>query len=185
MPVFICSPYLDKNRTTADVDTLLGLVGYRGIKGESDDVTHRSADRSHRGGVGCRRNSYTRTRRRSQRIVTCNSKTIQLHASWIRIQFDRYWGDQAFWLWKFWIDHGVNQCCTEDMGISHSESHRIRLPQLSWLEKCLAHTSPGSRWDIPSLEGLRLALIDGAGFSIRRSDDPESFDPFTPAGASH
>ena len=31
----------------------------------------------------------------------------------------------------------------------------------------------------PSLEGLRLALLDGGGFSIRRSDNPEFFDPFT------
>jgi len=30
----------------------------------------------------------------------------------------------------------------------------------------------------PSLEGLRLALLDGEGFSIRRSDDPQPFDPF-------
>ena len=30
----------------------------------------------------------------------------------------------------------------------------------------------------PSLEGLRLALLDGGGFSIRRSDDPAPFDPF-------
>ena len=30
----------------------------------------------------------------------------------------------------------------------------------------------------PSLEGLRLALLDGSGFSIRRSDDPEPLDPF-------
>ena len=30
----------------------------------------------------------------------------------------------------------------------------------------------------PSLEGLRLALLDGRGFSIRRSDEPEPFDPF-------
>ncbi len=29
----------------------------------------------------------------------------------------------------------------------------------------------------PSLEGLRLALLDGGGFSVRRSDDPEPFDP--------
>ena len=31
----------------------------------------------------------------------------------------------------------------------------------------------------PSLEGLRLALLDGGGFSIRRSDEPDPFDPFT------
>ena len=30
----------------------------------------------------------------------------------------------------------------------------------------------------PTLEGLRLALLDGRGFSIRRSDDSEPFDPF-------
>ena len=30
----------------------------------------------------------------------------------------------------------------------------------------------------PSLEGLRLALIDGQGFSVRRSDEDAPFDPF-------
>ena len=42
---------------------------------------------------------------------------------------------------------------------------------------------PGSHYtwvkmEKPSLEGLRLALLDGSGFSIRRSDDPEPLDPF-------
>lgn len=41
---------------------------------------------------------------------------------------------------------------------------------------------PGSHWTWvkmaqPSLEGLRLALLDGEGFSIRRSDEPDAFDP--------
>ena len=31
----------------------------------------------------------------------------------------------------------------------------------------------------PSLEGLRLALLDGGGFSIRRSDESASFNPFS------
>ena len=30
----------------------------------------------------------------------------------------------------------------------------------------------------PCLEGLRLALLDGSGFSIRRSDEPGDFQPF-------
>ena len=34
---------LDTNKTTSDVDTLLGLVGYMGTKGSSDDVTSKSA----------------------------------------------------------------------------------------------------------------------------------------------
>ncbi len=42
---------------------------------------------------------------------------------------------------------------------------------------------PGSRFTWvkmaePSLEGLRLALLDGQGVSIRRSDDNVGFDPF-------
>ena len=42
---------------------------------------------------------------------------------------------------------------------------------------------PGSRFTwikmaAPSLEGLRLALLDGGDFSLRRSDDDEPFDPF-------
>ena len=42
---------------------------------------------------------------------------------------------------------------------------------------------PGSHYTwvkmaTPSLEGLRLALLDGNGFSIRRSDVQEPFDPF-------
>ena len=41
---------------------------------------------------------------------------------------------------------------------------------------------PGTRFtwvkmSEPSLEGLRLALLDGPGFSIRRSDDPDPSDP--------
>ncbi len=47
------------------------------------------------------------------------------------------------------------------------------------------HRFPGSHYTWvkmakPSLEGLRLALLDGQGFSIRRSDEPGSFDPFSP-----
>lgn len=44
--------------------------------------------------------------------------------------------------------------------------------------------TPGSRFTWvkmaapPSLEGLRLALLDSNGISIRRSDDTEPFDPF-------
>ena len=43
--------------------------------------------------------------------------------------------------------------------------------------------SPGSRFTWikmarPSLEGLRLALLDGGDFSLRRSDSDEQFDPF-------
>lgn len=42
---------------------------------------------------------------------------------------------------------------------------------------------PGSRFTwikmaTPSLEGLRLALLDGGDFSLRRSDADEPFDPF-------
>ncbi len=45
------------------------------------------------------------------------------------------------------------------------------------------HSHPGSHYTWvkmakPSLEGLRLALLDGRRFSIRRSDEPGPFNPF-------
>ena len=56
-----------------------------------------------------------------------------------------------------------------------SDSHHPKAPS--------GGRSPGSHYTWvkmaqPSLEGLRLALIDGQGFSVRRSDEDESFDPF-------
>ena len=52
------------------------------------------------------------------------------------------------------------------------------------------HRFPGSHYtwvkmSQPSLEGLRLALLDGGGFSIRRSDESASFDPVLLAEVLH
>ncbi len=62
--------------------------------------------------------------------------------------------------------------CTEVLG---SDSHHPT--------GVVGSSHPGSHYTWvkmaePSLEGLRLALLDGSGFSIRRSDAPEPFDPF-------
>ena len=78
-----------------------------------------------------------------------------------------------------------------DAGIEKPGLYRQR--KLAWAEVlgsdshhprgATSSHSPGSRYTWvkmakPSLEGLRLALLDGGGFSIRRSDDTEFFYPF-------
>ena len=61
---------------------------------------------------------------------------------------------------------------TEVLGSDSHHPARATAPRL-----------PGSHYTwvkmaCPSLEGLRLALLDGGGFSIRRSDAAEPLDPF-------
>ena len=55
-----------------------------------------------------------------------------------------------------------------------SDSHH---PALASGERTPGSHSTWVKMSVPSLEGLRLALLDGPGFSIRRSDDPDPFDP--------
>ena len=59
--------------------------------------------------------------------------------------------------------HGSDSCDT-----TGGEAHQ-RLPgsHFTWV-----------KMGTPCLEGLRLALLDGSGFSIRRSDEPGDFQPF-------
>ena len=76
---------------------------------------------------------------------------------------------------------------------SHEKPPLYRERKLSWAEvigsdshhPTSAHGThfPGSRYTWikmagPSLEGLRLALLDGGDFSVRRSDASGPFDPF-------
>ena len=76
---------------------------------------------------------------------------------------------------------------------NHEKPELYRERKLLWTEVIGSDShhrtgSPGSRFpgshytwakmSEPSLAGLRLALLDGRGFSIRRSDDSDGFDPF-------
>ena len=76
---------------------------------------------------------------------------------------------------------------------SHEKPQLYRDRKLNWAEVIGSDSHyptntdgshfPGSRYTwikmaVPSLEGLRLALLDGRDFSLRRSDAPDTFDPF-------
>ena len=76
---------------------------------------------------------------------------------------------------------------------SHEKPQLYRDRKLNWAEVIGSDSHyptstdgsrfPGSRYTwikmgSPSLEGLRLALLDGRDFSLRRSDAPDTFDPF-------
>jgi energy-coupling factor transporter ATP-binding protein EcfA2 len=66
-------------------------------------------------------------------------------------------------------------------GILGSDSHHPTAPHT--LSATTQPRYPGSHYtwvkmSKPSINGLRLALIDGKGVSIRRSDDNSPFDPF-------
>lgn len=163
--------------TTSDIDTLLGAVKYQGTKGDSDGVTREGsleviqailsacglpipahAD-SDKGLLQLEADGATRSK------LDANTVAQVLDANGIHamefVNTDRpkpaiYTQRKLQW--------------TEVLG---SDCHNFRLPYPN---------VPGSRYTwikmaSPTLEGLRLALLDGKGVSIRRSDE-DAFDPF-------
>lgn len=166
----------EKGKTTADIDSLLGKVDYAGTKGDSDGVTRKSPIEV------------------IQAVIDDDGIPLPAHADdtkgLLRVQdhdpakaaFDANTLRQVFACRDILAMEVVDRARPKpvvytDLGISWSEvigsdCHNFRNGNL-----------PGSRYTwvkmaTPSLEGLRLALMDGEGFSIRRSDDPQPFDPF-------
>ena len=162
---------LDPRDTTSDVDTLLGAVDYRGAKGESNGVTHKSAIEVveaviNAGGVPIPAHveadkGLLRVKPEDCRKPEIDPNTIRqilanqnIHAMEVV--------DQTVPKAALYDDAGVDWC--EVLG---SDCHSFRDAE-----------TPGQQYtwvkmETPSLEGLRLALMDGARFSIRRSDEPQ------------
>ncbi len=169
----------DPSMTTSSIDTLLGKVDYQGTKGDSDGVTRKGAaeviqavldmegipvpahaDRPGASGKGL------------LALRDEQSKASRLDASTLR---------QVFEIDKLlaveWEDPSrlfpecVAKSCQKLSRVLGSDCHTFQG----------AHV-PGSRYiwikmAKPTLEGLRLALLDGNEVSIRRSDEA-TFDPF-------
>lgn len=158
----------DPSRDGADIAALLGAVSNHGNRGESSCAVNASP-------------------------IEVVQKTVEAHALPVLAHVD---GPSGAW------ELGGNTLaplldCEDlfamevvDRGSEKPSLYRQR--HLRWTEVLGSdahHPSgpdgsrfPGSHWTWvkmarPSLEGLRLALMDGEGFSIRRSDDPEPFDP--------
>ena len=167
----------DGSATTGDIDTLLGKVDYSGTKGDSNGVTRRSPEDV------------------IQAVLDAAALPIPAHVE-----------EQSKGLLRLKIEAGLQSAMDHhtlvqvlnnpgmlamevlnpaaDKPLAYSQAKR------KWSEvigsDCHSFKGtnvPGSRYTwikmaTPSLEGLRLALLDGQGVSVRRSDDPGAFDPF-------
>ena len=169
---------LDPEAGTGDIDTLLGQVDYDGTKGDSDGVTRKGAADTvnevlEAGGIPIP--AHADGPKGLLEVREDNSQSLRLDANTVRQVLD---------------EHGI--LAMEVVDRTKSKPAIYQEHSLSWSEVlgsdchnfrgCIV---PGSRYTWvklakPSLAGLRLALLDGQGFSIRRSDDPKSFDPFAP-----
>ena len=172
---------LDTDRTTSDVDTLLGLVEYGGTKGDSDDVTTKSAIEV------------------VEAVINAGAIPIPAHSDDPNKGLLRLVDDEESL--KTTLDPNTVRQLFYSAGIlamevadADSEKPAIYLESNPMWAEVLGSDShhpsdgaganfPGSHYTWvkmakPSLEGLRLALLDGGGFSIRRSDEPKPFDPF-------
>ncbi len=163
--------------TTSDIDTLLGAVKYPGTKGDSDGVTREGAVEviqailsagglpipahadGDKGLLQLEANGTARPKLDANTVAQVLDSDDILAMEFVNVDSTKpaiYTQRKLKW--------------TEILG---SDCHSFRPPYPN---------IPGSRYTwvkmaSPTLEGLRLALLDGNGISIRRSDEG-AFDPF-------
>ncbi|GAB6275602.1 MAG: AAA family ATPase [Rectinema sp.] len=165
----------DPSATTSDIDTLLGEVEYRGNKGECDGETVKSISEV------------------IQKVWAAGGIPIPAHADKDKGLFQVQPGSHA---------------CTLDAGAIRQVLENGALTAMEWCDQAkplpdiavkdaadltrvvgsdchsfdtTAPAKPRYTWvkmESADLEGLRLALIDGNGVSVKRDDDSEPFDPF-------
>lgn len=161
---------LDNGKTTADVDALLGRVDYRGTRGTSDGVTRMSAIEVveavlEAGGIPIP--AHTDMDKGLLRMEAHSDK-VALDANTV-LQVLECKGIFAIEV----VDRESNKpTLYKERRVSWSEvigsdCHSFRGAMV-----------PGSRYtwvkmETPTIDALRLALMDGPGFSIRRYDDPD------------
>jgi energy-coupling factor transporter ATP-binding protein EcfA2 len=157
------------DKTTADITQLLGAVGYRGTRGNSDAVTERSlldvVTEIHKaGGLAL-----------PAHVDESRGLFAELSANELKQLFECHW---------------VIAIELRDSGFAKPASYeRCKLTWTEVLGSDAHHLNaadcpstvpnprfPGSHFswvkmDTPSFEGLRLALLDGSPMSIRRSDE--------------
>ena len=167
---------LDPEAGTGEIDTLLGQVDYDGTKGDSDGVTRKGAAET------------------VNEVLEAGGIPIPAHADGPKGLLELREDDPQ----SLRLDANTVRQVLAEPGILAMEvvdrakpKHTIYQESgLSWSEvlgsdchNFRGSIVPGSRYtwvkmEKPSLDGLRLALLDGQGLSIRRSDDPEAFDAF-------
>ena len=169
---------LDPGATTGDIDTLLGKVDYQGTKGDSDGVTVKGIADVIQTILAVGAIPIPAHADQAKGLLQCKpgSSGSALDANTIRqaMAVEGLLGVE-------WCDMQLPwpECVAKDRSrfarVLGSDGHSFQDAAI-----------PGSRYTWvkiakPTLEGLRLALLDGNGVSIRRSDE-DAFDPFkTPA----
>lgn len=164
----------DPSATTSDIDSLLGAVGYQGTKGDSDGVTSRGIAEVLNAILAAGAIPLPAHADQEKGLLRCHpeSKRSQLDANTLRQSIGVKellaveWCDESS-LWPECVADAEDRIAR----VLGSDCHSFQ-----------GNAVPGSRFTwvkmaVPTLEGLRLALLDGNGVSIRRSDDGE-FNPF-------
>jgi PHP domain. len=159
---------------TSDIDTLLGSVGYQGTKGDSNDVTSRGIAEVIQAILSAGAVPIPAHADGAKGLLQCQSNTKKsvMDANTLRQAMSVEGLLAVEWC------NGHNswpECVATD---------ELRLAKVlgSDCHSFQGAHAPGSAYTwvkmaSPTLEGLRLALLDGNGISIRRSDEG-AFDPF-------
>ena len=165
---------LDIDATSSDIDTLLGKVDFRGTKGATDAVTRASPPEVVQavldaGGIPIPAHA---DQKKGLLRVKPGTREVALDASTVRdvMAYDRLVAVE-------WVDPAspMPECV-------RTASRRVSKVLGSDCHSFQGDQAPGSRYTwikmaSPTLEGLRLALLDGADVSVRRSDEGE-FEPY-------
>lgn len=165
----------EPSATSSDIDTLLGKVDYRGSKGDSDGVTSKGIAEVMEAILASGAIPVPAHADNDKGLLQCkeNTKKSAVDANTLHQALDVdgllavEWCDS-----NKELPEAVDKKAKSLTRVLGSDCHNFQ-----------GQAVPGSRFtwvkmaEPPSLEGLRLALLDGNGISIRRSDDKEPFDP--------
>lgn len=170
----------DPSATTSDIDSLLGAVEYRGTKGDSDGETQKAVNEViakilEAGAIAIP--AHVDRDKKGLLRVNPGTRECGMSAATVKLALE-----VEGLLAVEWCDldnpypEAMEKLARPLARVLGSDCHNFQGAKV-----------PGSAYTWvkmakPTLEGLRLALLDGNGVSLRRSDDAEPFDPFkTPA----
>ena len=170
----------DTETEKSDIDSLLGAVDYDGDKGDSNGVTRKSPAEVveivlQRGGIPIPAH-VNEPKGLFEPVASGKAKT-KLDANTLRQVFDingvlaMEVTVREFEKPQIYVERGLTW--SEVLG---SDSHHPKCNELPESESGRKSKYPGSHFTWvkmahPSLEGLRLALLDGKSYSVRRSDE--------------
>ena len=163
---------LDPTKAAGDIDTLLGQVEYQGTKGDSDGVTKKGIADVIRTIIEVGAIPIPAHADNTKGLLQCqgHSRKTQLDANTVKQAIEVQGLLAVEWcdLTKSWPEC-VSNLASSFARVLGSDCHSFQ-----------GNAVPGSRFTWikmarPTIEGLRLALLDGNEVSIRRSD--EAFDP--------